>query len=206
MPKVDLYNQEGKVVGDIELSEVLFDCEINEHAVYEAVRNHLANKRQGTHKAKTRGQVRGGGRKPYRQKGTGRARHGSTRSPIWVGGGVVFGKQPRDYSYKLPKKVKNLALRSVLTSKVIEDEIKVLDNLELNEVSTKNAKKVLDNLDVKKALVVIDENNETLYKSFRNIENVEFTTANLLNTYDVIKYDYLVITKDAVKVAEEVFS
>lgn len=206
MAKVDLYNQEGEVVGDIELSDELFGCEINEHAVYETVKNQLANNRQGTHKAKSRGEVRGGGRKPWKQKGTGRARQGSRVSPIWRGGGITFAKQPRDYSYKIPKKVKRLAIKSALSSKVEQDEIKVLDKLDFSEISTKKANQILKNLGTKKALVVVDENNETLYKSFRNIDSVAITVANQLNTYDVLKYDYLVITEDAVKVAEEVFS
>lgn len=205
MPKVNLYNQEGKTVGEVELAESLFDVEINEHVVYETVKNQLANKRQGTHSAKTRGEVRGGGRKPYKQKGTGRARQGSRVAPNWKGGGIVFAKKPRDYSYTIPKKVRRLALKSVLTSKVQEEEIKVLDKLTLDKISTKEANKVLDNLEVKKALVVTAENDQTIYRSFRNIENVAVAPARQINVYDLLKYDYLVITEDAVRVCEEVF-
>lgn len=206
MPKVDLYNQDGNTVGEIELSDDIFGIEVNEHAVYEAVKNQLANKRQGTHKAKTRGQVRGGGRKPWRQKGTGRARQGSRTAPNWRGGGIVFAKAPRDYSYSIPKKVKRLAIKSALTSKVNDNEIKVLDNLLLENISTKKAQEILNNLGVKKALVVIDEKNDSIYKSFRNIFNVEVAISNQMNTYDLLKYDYLVITEKAVRLAEEVFS
>lgn len=205
MPKVNLYNQEGKAVGEVELADSLFDVEINEHVVYETVKNQLANKRQGTHSAKTRAEVRGGGRKPYKQKGTGRARQGSRVAPNWKGGGIVFAKKPRDYSYTIPKKVRRLALKSVLTSKVQDEEIKVLDKLTLDKISTKEANKVLNNLEVKKALVVTAENDQTIYRSFRNIENVAVAAARQINVYDLLKYDYLVITEDAVRVCEEVF-
>ena len=207
MPKVTVYNQLGESVGEIELDEAIFGIEINEHAVYEVVKNQLANKRQGTQSAKTRAEVRGGGRKPWRQKGTGRARQGSTRSPQWTGGGVVFAPKPRDYSYSVPKKVKRIALKSVLTSKVNDEEIIVLDNLNFDGISTKVAKKVLNDIKAnKKALVVVGSNNEIVYKSFRNLKGVQVASAENINVYDILKYDSLVVTQDAVKKIEEVFA
>lgn len=206
MSKVNVFNQNGEKVSDLELNDDIFGIEINEHAVYTVVKNHLANKRQGTQSAKTRAEVRGGGRKPYRQKGTGRARHGSTRSPIWTGGGVVFAPKPRDYSYVVPKKIKRLALKSALTSKVREEEIIVLDQINIDGYSTKAAQNILKNIKAdKKALVVIEKKDDQLYRSFRNIENVEILPADLINVYDIIKYNSFVVTKDAVKRIEEVF-
>ena len=190
-----------------ELNKEIFDIEINEHAVYLVVKNILANKRQGTHSAKTRAEVRGGGRKPWRQKGTGRARQGSIRSPQWRGGGVVFAKKPRDYSYTTPKKVRRLALKSVLTSKAQENEIIVLDDFKLEEAKTKNFKKVLDNVNAnRKALVVIADNDENIKRASRNMENVKTTMAQNINVYDILKYNSFVVTKDALKVIEEVFN
>ncbi|MGF0039559.1 50S ribosomal protein L4 [Peptoniphilaceae bacterium SGI.131] len=206
MPNVNVLNIKGEQVGSLELSEQLFGIDVNEHVVYEAVKNQLANKRQGTQSAKTRAEVSGGGKKPWRQKGTGRARQGSIRSPQWRGGGVVFAPKPRDYSYAIPKKVRRLALKSVLTSKVVEEEIIVLNELSLNEFSTKTAKEILNNIKADKtALVVIDETNEHVYRSFRNIEGVEVCVVNNINVYDLLRHNSLVITEAAVKKAEEVF-
>ena len=206
MPKVQILNQQGENVGELELNEAIFGVDVNEHVVYEVVRNQLANKRQGTQSAKTRSEVRGGGKKPWRQKGTGRARQGSIRSPQWRGGGVVFAPKPRDYSYAVPKKVRRLAIKSVLTDKVNDNEMIVLDKLNLDAISTKKAVEVLKNIKAdKKALVVVDKNDDTLYRSFRNIENVAICEAGLINVYDCLKYNSLVITTDAVKILEEVF-
>ncbi|MDO5689649.1 MAG: 50S ribosomal protein L4 [Tissierellia bacterium] len=207
MPKINVLNISGETVGEIELSENIFAVEIREHAVYEAVKNHLANRRQGTQSAKTRAEVRGGGRKPWRQKGTGRARQGSIRSPQWRGGGVVFAPKPRDYSYAIPKKIKRLALKSVLTSKVNDQELLVLDELKFDDISTKNAVNVLSKLGVdKKAIVVIGEGDNAVYRSFRNIPGVMTTVANNLNVYDILNHDMMIITKDAVKTVEEVYA
>ena len=207
MPNISVLNMDGKSVEEIELNKEIFDIEINEHAVYLVVKNILANKRQGTHSAKTRAEVRGGGRKPWRQKGTGRARQGSIRSPQWRGGGVVFAKKPRDYSYTTPKKVRRLALKSALTSKAQENEIIVLDDFKLEEAKTKNFKKVLDNVNAnRKALVVIADNDENIKRASRNMENVKTTMAQNINVYDILKYNSFVVTKDALKVIEEVFN
>lgn len=207
MPKVNVLNQQGENVGELELCDELWNVEINEHAVYEVVKNQLANRRQGTQSAKTRAEVRGGGRKPWRQKGTGRARQGSIRSPQFRGGGVVFAPKPRDYSYTLPKKVKRLALKSVLTSKVQESEIIVLDDLKLDAFSTKTAQAILNNIQAgKSALVVIAQKDDFIYRSFRNIAKVQTVIAENMNVYDILKYDSFIITKDAVAKAEEVFA
>lgn len=207
MPKVNVFNQNGDMVGDIELNKDIFDIEVNEHVVYEVVKNQLANRRQGTQSAKTRAEVRGGGKKPWRQKGTGRARQGSIRSPQWKGGGVVFAPKPRDYSYKVPKKVKRLAMKSVLTSKVKDEEIIVLDNLVLEIISTKEAVKILKNIKAdKKALVVIAESDEKVYRSFRNIENVDTVTVKDMNVYDILRFNSFIITKDAIAKVEEVLA
>ncbi|MDO5715236.1 MAG: 50S ribosomal protein L4 [Tissierellia bacterium] len=207
MPKIQMINMEGNPVEEIELNDELFDVEVNEHAVYLVVKNILANKRQGTHAAKTRAEVRGGGRKPWRQKGTGRARQGSIRSPQWKGGGVVFAKKPRDFSYTTPKKVRRLALKSVLTSKLQDSEIIVLDKLEMDEIKTKTFATMLNNIKSdKKALVVINEKNDTIEKSARNIENVKVSLAKNINVYDLLKYNHLVITKDALETVQEVFN
>ncbi|WP_100065937.1 50S ribosomal protein L4 [Miniphocaeibacter massiliensis] len=207
MPNVTLYNQLGESVGEIELNEAIFGVEINEHVVYEVVKNQLANKRQGTQSAKTRAEVRGGGRKPWRQKGTGRARQGSTRSPQWAGGGVVFAPKPRDYSYNVPKKIRRNALKSVLTSKVNDEEIIVLDKLNFDNISTKTAKKVLEDIKAaKKALIVVENKDEAVYKSFRNLVGVEVAEADNINVYDILRHDSFVVTQDAVKKIEEVFA
>lgn len=207
MPNVNVLNIKGEHVGNIDLSEQLFGIDINEHVVYEVVKNQLANKRQGTQSAKTRAEVSGGGKKPWRQKGTGRARQGSIRSPQWRGGGVVFAPKPRDYSYVLPKKVRRLALKSVLTSKVVEEEIIVLNELNLNEFSTKTAKEILKNIKADKtAMVVVAEADEHVYRSFRNIPGVQVAVVNNINVYDLLKHNSLVITEAAVKKAEEVFA
>ncbi|NLW40350.1 MAG: 50S ribosomal protein L4 [Tissierellia bacterium] len=207
MPKVNVYNVLGEQVGEIELSDSVFGVEVNEHALYQVVKNHLANRRQGTQSAKTRAEVRGGGRKPWRQKGTGRARHGSIRAPQWVGGGVVFAPKPRDYSYRVPKKIRRLAMKSALSSKVLNDEIIVLEELNLEEPKTKEMVKILDNIKAsKKALIVMDEKNINVIKSARNIPNVETALVNTLNVYDILNYDSFIITKDAVKKVEEVFA
>ena len=207
MPKVNVYNMLGEQVEEIELSEAVFGVEINEHVVWEVVKNQLANKRQGTQSVKTRAEVRGGGRKPWRQKGTGRARQGSTRSPQWRGGGVVFAPKPRDYSYSVPKKVRRLALKSVLTSKVLENEIIVVDHIEFDAPSTKNMVNLLTKLNAdKKALIVMDEKDINVIKSANNIPNVATALVNTINVYDILKYNSLVITKDAVRKVEEVYA
>lgn len=206
MPKVDILNIKGENVGSLELNETLFNTEISEHAVYEVVKNQLANKRQGTQSAKTRSEVRGGGRKPFRQKGTGRARQGSIRAPHYTGGGVVFAPKPRDYSYKVPKKLRRKALYSVLTSKLNDNELVVLDSLSLENAKTKEAVKVLDAVNAgKKAYVVTAENDTLVYRSFRNIEGVDVAAASLINVYDLVRHNKLVITKDAITKLEEVF-
>ena len=207
MPKVNVYNMQGEIVEQIELSENIFGIEINEHVVYEVVKNQLANKRQGTQSTKTRGEVRGGGRKPWKQKGTGRARAGSTNSPIFVGGGIAFGPKPRSYSYKVPKKVRRLALKSVLTSKVQENEIIVIDHLDFNSPKTKDMVNLLAKLNAdKKALIVMDEKNINVIKSSKNIPHVETALVNTMNVYDILKYNSFIITKDAVKKVEEVYA
>ncbi len=206
MPKIEVLNIKGENVGEIELNETLFDANVSEYAVYEVVKNQLANKRQGTQSAKTRGEVRGGGRKPFRQKGTGRARQGSIRAPHYTGGGVVFAPKPRDYSYRVPKKIRRLALYSVLTSKLRDNELVVLDELKLDDYKTKTALDVLNKVEAdKKAYVVIAENDDKVYRSFRNIEGVDVEKANLINVYDLLRHDKLVITKDAITKLEEVF-
>lgn len=207
MPSIKMLNQQGEAVGDIELSEAIFGVEVNEHVVYEVVKNQLANRRQGTQSAKTRAEVRGGGKKPWRQKGTGRARQGSIRSPQWRGGGVVFAPKPRDYSYKLPKKVKRLAIKSVLTSKVNEKELIVLDVLKFDDFSTKTANGILKNVKaLKKALIVTGAEDKKVVKSFGNIPGVIVATADKINVYDILKHDSLILTKDAVEKIEEVFA
>ena len=206
MAKVSVYNMEGSQVGEIELSDAVFGVKVNEHLVHMAVLQQLANNRQGTQKAKTRSEVSGGGRKPWRQKGTGHARQGSTRAPQWTGGGVVFAPTPRDYSFKLNKKEKQLALKSALTSRVAEEKIFVLDALKMEEVKTKKFQAVLDALKVSKALVVLEENDQNVILSARNIPNVKTAQTNTINVYDILKYDTLVITKDAVSKIEEVYA
>lgn len=206
MAQVAVYNIEGKEVDKLELNDAVFGVEINEHLVHQAVVAQLANKRQGTQSAKTRAEVRGGGRKPWRQKGTGHARQGSTRSPQWTGGGVVFAPKPRDYSKKLNKKEAAGALKSVLTSKVNEEKFIVLDELKLDEIKTKKFVEVLNNLEVAKALVVTKDNDKNVMLSARNIPNVKTSLTNTINVYDILKYDTVVITKDAVAAIEEVYA
>ena len=206
MAKVALYNMEGKEVDKIELNDSIFGVEINEHLVHMAVLQQLANKRQGTQKAKTRSEVRGGGRKPWRQKGTGHARQGSTRSPQWTGGGVVFAPTPRDYSFKLNKKEKRAALKSALTSRVVENKFVVVDELKLDEIKTKKFVEVLKNLNVEKALVVLNDMDEKVIASAANIPTVKTTQTNELNVFDVLKYDTVVVTKAAVATIEEVYA
>ncbi len=207
MPKVALYDINGSQVGDIELNDDIFGIEVNNHVMYEAVKNYLANQRQGTQSAKTRAEVRGGGRKPWRQKGTGRARQGSIRSPQWKGGGVVFAPKPRDYSYSLPKKVKRLALKSALTSKVVDNEIIVLDSLTLEQAKTKEMVKVLSNLKAnKKSLIVIPERDENVIRAASNIPGVKTAYVNTINVYDILNCDSFIITKDAVNKVEEVYA
>ena len=206
MANVSVYNIEGKEVGSIELNDAVFGVEVNEHLVHMAVVNQLANNRQGTQSAKTRSEVSGGGRKPWRQKGTGHARQGSTRSPQWTGGGVVFAPKPRDYSFKMNKKEKRIALLSALSSKVAESKIVVLDEFKLDEIKTKKFAEVMSNLKVDKALVVIEGENKNVVLSGRNIPTVKVSATNEINTYDVLKYETLVVTKAAVEKLEEVYA
>ncbi|WP_310601691.1 50S ribosomal protein L4 [Anaerosporobacter sp.] len=206
MANVSVYNIEGKEVGSIELNDAVFGVEVNEHLVHMAVVQQLANKRQGTQSAKTRAEVRGGGRKPWKQKGTGHARQGSTRSPQWTGGGVVFAPKPRDYSFKMNKQEKLAAIQSALTSRVNASKLVVLDELNFSEIKTKQMKAVLDNLKVSKALVVLGEKNENVALSARNIPAVRTALTNTINVYDILKYDTVVLTKDAVAKIEEVYA
>ena len=206
MANVSVYNMEGKEVGKMDLNDAVFGVEINEHLVHMAVVQNLANKRQGTQKAKTRSEVSGGGRKPWRQKGTGHARQGSTRAPQWKGGGVVFAPTPRDYSFKLNKKEKRAALKSVLTSRVQDNKLIVLDELKFDAIKTKDFKKVMDNLKVEKAMVVIGGQDENVILSARNLPTVNTAMAENINVYDILKGDTLVLTKDAVAKIEEVFA
>ena len=206
MANVSVYNMEGKEVGKIDLSDAVFGVEVNEHLVHMAVVQQLANNRQGTQKAKTRGEVSGGGRKPWRQKGTGHARQGSTRSPQWKGGGVVFAPVPRDYSFKLNKKEKRAALKSALTSRVQEDKFLVIDDLKFDEIKTKKFSEVLNNLKVTKAVVVLADDDKNTILSARNIPGVITASANTINTYDIMKYSTVIATKDAVAKIEEVYA
>ena len=206
MAKVSVYNIEGSQVGEIELNDSVFGVEVNEHLVHMAVVAHLAAKRQGTQSAKTRSEVSGGGKKPWRQKGTGHARQGSTRAPQWTGGGVVFAPKPRKYEIKLNKKERRLALKSALTSRVAENKIVVLDALNFDEIKTKNFKAVMYNLKVSKALVVMAEKNDNVVLSARNIPSVKTALTNTINVYDILKYDTLVVTKDAVNAIQEVYA
>ena len=206
MAKVSVYNMEGSVVGDIELNDSVFGVEVNDHLVHLAVVNQLANNRQGTQSAKNRSAVRGGGKKPWRQKGTGHARQGSTRAPQWTGSGVVFAPQPRDYSYSLNKKEKRAALKSALTSRVNEEKIFVFDELKFDEIKTKKFVEVLNNLKVNKALVIIGENDANVVKSAKNVANVKTALTNTINVFDILKYDNVVITKAAVEKIEEVYA
>ncbi len=206
MANVSVYNMEGKEVGSMELNDAIFGVEVNEHFVHMAVLQQLANKRQGTQKAKTRSEVSGGGRKPWRQKGTGHARQGSTRSPQWKGGGVVFAPTPRDYSFKLNKKEKRAALKSALTTTVNENKFIVVDDLNLDEIKTKKMVSALKALNAEKALVVLGGDNENVALSARNIPTVKVAYINTINVYDILKYNTLVVSKDAVAAIEEVYA
>ena len=206
MANVSVYNMEGKEVGTMELNDAVFGVEINEHLVHAVVVAQLANKRQGTQKAKTRSEVSGGGRKPWRQKGTGHARQGSTRAPQWTGGGVVFAPTPRDYTIKLNKKERRLALKSVLTAKVQENNFIVLDELKLDEIKTKKFQAVLDNLNVNKAMIVLNENDKNVVMSAKNIPNVITAQTNTINVYDILKYNTMIVTKAAVETIQEVYA
>ena len=206
MAHVSVYNMEGKEVGTMELSDAVFGVEVNEHLVHLAVVQQLANNRQGTQKAKTRSEVSGGGRKPWRQKGTGHARQGSTRSPQWTGGGVVFAPTPRDYSFKLNKKEKRLALKSALTSRLQENKLIVVDELKFDEVKTKNFKQVMDNLKVEKGLVILAENDVNTVLSARNLASIDTTLTSQINVYDIMKAGTIVLTKDSAAKIEEVYA
>ena len=206
MANVSVYNMEGKEVGSIELNDAVFGVEVNEHLVHMAVVSQLANKRQGTQSAKTRSEVSGGGKKPWRQKGTGHARQGSTRAPQWTGGGTVFAPKPRDYSFKMNRKEKRAALFSALSSKVADNKIVVVDEFKLDESKTKKFVEVMNNLKVNKALVVVEEDNKNVVLSGRNIPTVKVEANNEINTYDVVKYDTLVVTKAAVEKIQEVYA
>ena len=207
MPKVDVYDIKGKKVSDVELNENVFGIEPNENIVHEVLINYLANQRQGTQSTKTRSEVRGGGRKPWRQKGTGRARQGSIRAPQWIKGGIALGPKPRSYKYRINKKEKRLAIKSVLSSKVLENNLIVVDKLELKEIKTKTMVNALKNLKIEgKALIVIPEKNEIIQKSARNIENVRTASIDTMNIFDLLKYTNLVLTVDTVKKLEEVYA
>ena len=206
MANVSVYNIEGKEVGKIDLSDAVFGVEVNEHLVHMAVVSQLANNRQGTQKAKTRSEVSGGGRKPWRQKGTGHARQGSTRAPQWTGGGVVFAPVPRDYSFKMNKREKRAALKSALTSRVEENKFIVIDEINFEEAKTKNFANILKSLDVSKALVVLEDDNKNAELSARNIADVKTAKTNTINVYDVMKYNTVIATKAAVKAIEEVYA
>ena len=206
MANVSVYNIEGKEVGKIDLSDAVFGVEVNEHLVHMAVVSQLANNRQGTQKAKTRSEVSGGGRKPWRQKGTGHARQGSTRAPQWTGGGVVFAPVPRDYSFKMNKREKRAALKSALTSRVEENKFIVIDEINFEEAKTKNFANILKSLDVSKALVVLEDDNKNAELSARNIADIKTAKTNTINVYDVMKYNTVIATKAAVKAIEEVYA
>ena len=206
MANGSVYNMEGNEVGKMDLNDAVFGVEVNEHLVHMAVVAQLANNRQGTQKAKTRSEVSGGGRKPWRQKGTGHARQGSTRAPQWTGGGIVFAPTPRDYTIRLNKKEKRAALKSALTSRVLENKFIVVDELKLDEIKTKKIQNVLNNLKVNKALVVVDENSDNVVKSAKNIQSVKTAYVNTINVYDILKYNTVVATKAAVANIEEVYA
>ena len=207
MPKIDVYNIEGKKVSDIELADSVFGIEPNEKIVHSVLVNYMANQRQGTSNTKTRAEVSGGGRKPWKQKGTGRARQGSIRAPQWIKGGIALGPKPRDYSYRINKKERQLAIRSVLSSKVLENNLVVVDKLDLNEIKTKNMVNALENLKIEgKTLIVLPEKNLNVQASSRNIEGVKTTLTNTINVYDLLKYNKLVLTVDSVKNLEEVYA
>ena len=207
MPKVDLYNVSGKVVGDIELKDEIFNAEINTDAMYLAVESYLANQRQGTQSTKTRSEVSGGGAKPWKQKGTGRARQGSIRAPQWIKGGIALGPKPRTYTIKLNKKVKRVALKSALTSKVMESNIIVVDAIDFSEIKTKNMAELLKNLNLDtNALLVLGNKNENVVRSAKNIPTVKTAYVNTINVYDIVKYNKFIVTKDAVEKIEEVYA
>jgi len=207
MPKVDVYDMQGKKVSDVELNENVFGIEPNEAVVHSVLVNYLANQRQGTQSTKTRAEVRGGGRKPWRQKGTGRARQGSIRAPQWIKGGIALGPKPRSYTYKVNKKEKQLAIKSLLSSKVLENELTVVDKLEMKETKTKEMVKTLSNLKVEgKTLIIVADKNENVYLSSRNIEGVKAITLNMINVYDLLQYNKLVLPLDTVKKLEEVYA
>ncbi|MEO2237754.1 50S ribosomal protein L4 [Dorea sp. YH-dor226] len=206
MANVSVYNIEGKEVGTIDLNDAVFGVEVNEHLVHMAVVNQLANNRQGTQKAKTRSEVSGGGRKPWRQKGTGHARQGSTRAPQWTGGGVVFAPVPREYSFKMNKKEKRAALKSALSAKVEEKKLIVIDEIKFDEIKTKNFANILKNLDVSKALVVLEDDNTNAALSAKNIEGVKTAKTNTINVYDILKYNTVIVTKAVVANIEEVYA
>ena len=207
MPKVDVYDMQGKKVSDVELNANVFGIEPNEAVVHSVLVNYLANQRQGTQSTKTRAEVRGGGRKPWRQKGTGRARQGSIRAPQWIKGGIALGPKPRSYSYKVNKKEKQLAIRSLLSSKVLENELTVVEKLEMKEAKTKEMVKTLSNLKVEgKTLIIVADKNENVYLSSRNIEGVKAITLNMINVYDLLNYNKLVLPLDTVKKLEEVYA
>ena len=206
MAKVSVYNMEGVQVGDMDLNDAVFGVEVNNHLVHMAVVNQLANNRQGTQSAKTRAEVSGGGRKPWKQKCTGHARQGSTRSPQWTGGGIVFAPKPRDYSFKMNKKEKQLALKSALTSRVLENKFIVVDAIKLEEAKTKKFAEAMNNLKVSKALVILNENDANVVRSAKNIPTVKTALTNTINVYDILKYDTVVIDKAAVATIEEVYA
>lgn len=207
MPKIDVYNIEGKKVSDLELNDEIFGIEPNEKVVHSVLVNYLANQRQGTANTKTRSEVSGGGRKPWKQKGTGRARQGSIRAPQWFKGGIALGPKPRDYSYTVNKKEKRLAIKSVLSSKVLENNLVVVDELSLKEIKTKDMVKTLDNLKVEgKALIVLPEKDENVQKSARNIKGIKTSLVNTINVYDLLKYNKLILTVNSVKSLEEVYT
>ncbi len=207
MPKVDLYNVSGKVIGDIELKDEIFNAEINTDAMYLAVESYLANQRQGTQSTKTRSEVSGGGVKPWKQKGTGRARQGSIRAPQWIKGGIALGPKPRTYTIKLNKKVKRVALKSALTSKVMESNIIVVDAIDFSEIKTKNMAELLKNLNLDtNALLVLGDKNENVVRSAKNIPTVKTAYVNTINVYDIVKYNKFIVTKDAVEKIEEVYA
>ncbi|MBQ7882611.1 MAG: 50S ribosomal protein L4 [Treponema sp.] len=207
MPKVDVYDMQGKKVSDVELNANVFGIEPNEAVVHSVLVNYLANQRQGTQSTKTRAEVRGGGRKPWRQKGTGRARQGSIRAPQWIKGGIALGPKPRSYTYKVNKKEKQLAIKSLLSSKVLENELTVVDKLEMKETKTKEMVKTLSNLKVEgKTLIIVADKNENVYLSSRNIEGVKAITLNMINVYDLLQYNKLVLPLDTVKKLEEVYA
>ena len=206
MPTVDLYNREGQKVGDLQLADTVFAVEVNEDVLHQVVVAQLANKRQGNQSAKTRAEVSGGGKKPWRQKGTGRARQGSIRAPQWIHGGVVFAPKPRDYKMSIPKSMRRVAMKSALTSKVNENELVVLESLELDAPKTKEMVKMINAFEGKKPLIVVPESNEVVYKSVRNIEGATVVPVNNINVYDILRHDKFIITKEAVSKIEEVYA